>query len=244
MAPLSFLLLLLSYSLGYSWLANQPVFIPRPLNWITNFLKAALPFLLVSPFLNLQSTVLVSGICLALTLLRGFTSAIHQPAHPSVFFGLHLLGGAALALTYSALNSVPANLIRAGFFYATGVSFLWQQHFFKAIIVHLIGILWIFRGGSLFVHAVLGAYALPATGVTSVQLRRGKLIGNLERALIYFLVQTGLPGLIAAVLGIKVVARFRRLEEPAFAENFLIGTLASLLFALAVAFAAKHFSAF
>ncbi len=64
----------------------------------------------------------------------------------------------------------------------------------------------------------------------------GKLISNLERLLIYFFVQVHQPGIITLVVGLKALARFKKLEEQPFAEYFLIGTLAGLMLAVVIAF--------
>lgn len=65
-------------------------------------------------------------------------------------------------------------------------------------------------------------------------LRMGRTIGVLERALgltfILLDAWTGLAGIVAA----KSIARFKDLEQRAFAEYFLVGTLASLLVTAAV----------
>lgn len=70
--------------------------------------------------------------------------------------------------------------------------------------------------------------------VSSSELARGRLIGVLERATALTLVLLGEYGALGLVVAAKALARFRGLEERDFAEYFLIGTLASLLVALAV----------
>jgi hypothetical protein len=77
----------------------------------------------------------------------------------------------------------------------------------------------------------------PGTGgivVPGAELARGRLIGVLERAIALTLVLLGEYGALGLVVAAKALARFRGLEERDFAEYFLIGTLASLLVALAV----------
>ncbi len=70
--------------------------------------------------------------------------------------------------------------------------------------------------------------------VSGAELGRGRIIGVLERALALTLILWGQFGALGLVIAAKALARFRGLEERDFAEYFLIGTLASLLVALAV----------
>ncbi len=79
-----------------------------------------------------------------------------------------------------------------------------------------------------------GGIAVPAA-----ELGRGRLIGVLERAIALTLVLLGQYGALGLVIAAKALARFRGLEERDFAEYFLIGTLASLLVALAVGVGVK-----
>jgi hypothetical protein len=61
---------------------------------------------------------------------------------------------------------------------------------------------------------------------------RGRLIGILERTLVYLFVISGQYGAIAIVIGLKSLARFRELEDRSFAEYFLIGSLLSMAVAI------------
>lgn len=61
----------------------------------------------------------------------------------------------------------------------------------------------------------------------------GRLIGVLERVIIVTLTLLGEYSAIAFVITAKSIARFKRLEtEPGFAEQYLVGTLASVALAL------------
>jgi hypothetical protein len=65
----------------------------------------------------------------------------------------------------------------------------------------------------------------------------GKAIGMLERALVYGAVLVGHPEAAALVVAVKSVARFPDFaHDRKFAEYFLVGTLLSLLVALAVGY--------
>jgi len=61
---------------------------------------------------------------------------------------------------------------------------------------------------------------------------RGRLIGILERTLVYLFVVAGQYGAIAIIIGLKSLARFRDLEDRSFAEYFLIGSLLSIAVAI------------
>ncbi|MEO1196714.1 MAG: hypothetical protein AAFX45_11130 [Pseudomonadota bacterium] len=64
--------------------------------------------------------------------------------------------------------------------------------------------------------------------------RNGRVIGTLERlVLAAALVFQSWP-LVAAVIALKSVARFKALEQKVFAEYFLIGSFFSLLWALLI----------
>lgn len=95
-------------------------------------------------------------------------------------------------------------------------------------------------GGAALVRRVLDLVPVaeaPAPGGIAVpanELSRGLLIGVLERALALTLILIGQFGALGLILAAKALARFRALDDRDFAEYVLIGTLASLLFALAV----------
>jgi len=63
----------------------------------------------------------------------------------------------------------------------------------------------------------------------------GRIIGWIERALIYGAVLLGHPEAAALVVAAKSLARFSEFRDAPFVEYFLIGTLLSIVCALAVA---------
>jgi len=66
-------------------------------------------------------------------------------------------------------------------------------------------------------------------------LRGGAWIGILERAAITASVLTGFPTAIAFVIAVKGLGRYPELKEnPGASERFVIGTLASMLWAAAL----------
>lgn len=62
----------------------------------------------------------------------------------------------------------------------------------------------------------------------------GAMIGNLERMLIFIALLFGETITVVAILSIKAFARYKKIvEDPAFAEYFVIGTMLSILATLA-----------
>lgn len=62
-------------------------------------------------------------------------------------------------------------------------------------------------------------------------LRGGETIGYLERAALIGCILAGQPGGVAVLVAVKGLGRFSELENELARERFLIGTLASLLWA-------------
>lgn len=73
----------------------------------------------------------------------------------------------------------------------------------------------------------------PLSGEETREANIGSLIGKLERILILTLGIIGLYSSIAIVLAAKSLARFKQLEDREFAERYLVGTLISLIVAVA-----------
>jgi hypothetical protein len=84
-----------------------------------------------------------------------------------------------------------------------------------------------------------GTAAAPASGGNASAtriLRGGAIIGVLERLAVCLAILAGQPVAIAYVVAIKGLGRFAELKEtPVAAERFIIGTLASMLWAAGVA---------
>ncbi|HZI97128.1 MAG TPA: hypothetical protein VFD41_06340 [Actinomycetales bacterium] len=66
-------------------------------------------------------------------------------------------------------------------------------------------------------------------------LRGGAWIGALERVGVCVAVLAGSPEAVAVVLAVKGLGRYPELRHPGASERFIIGTLASLLWATAAA---------
>jgi hypothetical protein len=68
----------------------------------------------------------------------------------------------------------------------------------------------------------------------------GKLIGNLERALIFFLVLFNMPSVIGLIAAAKSILRFGEIKTDwKIAEYVLIGTLMSFLIAIVLGYIAR-----
>jgi hypothetical protein len=85
------------------------------------------------------------------------------------------------------------------------------------------------RGGLVLVDRTLRQ--VPVLSATGDNLRTGRIIGVLERLLVFFLVVQGEWGAVGLVVAAKSIIRFKDLDQRNFAEYYLIGTLTSLLLA-------------
>lgn len=93
------------------------------------------------------------------------------------------------------------------------------------------------NGGAAVVGALLHNYALPGgnqdSDDTHHTLRMGRMIGILERMLLLTLVLVNQWGALGLILAAKSLARFKDLDQRPFSEYYLIGTLTSVLIAIA-----------
>jgi hypothetical protein len=97
-----------------------------------------------------------------------------------------------------------------------------------------------FRVGPLVARAEPDAPAVPADPPRLASVARvGATIGVLERLLIVGFVLAGAQAAVGFVIAAKTIARFRQLDDRAFAEYYLLGTLASVSVALASAYVAS-----
>jgi hypothetical protein len=78
-------------------------------------------------------------------------------------------------------------------------------------------------------------HAMSAETTPSIGARAGRYIGFLERSLIVAGLLLSSWDIITAVVALKTVARYKELDEQISAEYFLIGSLASILWAVFVA---------
>lgn len=101
----------------------------------------------------------------------------------------------------------------------------------------------VFGGAALvrfILDGLLGDSSPAATGATLGAA--GRFIGMVERTLMYALVLGGGLSAVGFVLAAKSIARYKELEDRAFAEYYLIGTLASTAIALCAGLAVDWLS--
>jgi hypothetical protein len=87
----------------------------------------------------------------------------------------------------------------------------------------------------------VGRTLSPGEQLTSTEVLRGGLvIGILERTAVVLAILTAQPIAIAYVVAIKALGRYPELKQtPAASERFIIGTLASMLWAAGIGTLAK-----
>ncbi|MBN2356410.1 DUF3307 domain-containing protein [candidate division KSB1 bacterium] len=106
------------------------------------------------------------------------------------------------------------------------------------VYVYLAAVVFLCRGGTCFVRDVLEKVR---NGKPFVQEdNTGRLIGNIERILIFLLIIYNSLAAIGFVLAAKSIARFEELKDKRFAEYYLIGTLSSALLAMVVGWLAVY----
>lgn len=74
-----------------------------------------------------------------------------------------------------------------------------------------------------------------ASASAEEEIRAGRMIGILERTLLFLVLIQGAWGAAGFVIAAKSIVRFRELERRHFAEYYLLGTLASFLGAVVLA---------
>lgn len=156
-----------------------------------------------------------------------------------------LLGIAQLVALSICFGPWTTPLVRAG--WETWVGELSQvsalgravaQSFSPNGLVFLFGLLLAAGEANLFLRWVLGRLQLRPGGggaIDAGEYARGRVIGLLERTLIYFFVLNGHYGAVGFTLAAKAFTRFKELENRSFAEYVLIGTLLSSGLAMAIA---------
>jgi hypothetical protein len=83
----------------------------------------------------------------------------------------------------------------------------------------------------------------PAPPADEGALRAGRFIGVLERSLVLIGIVSARWEVVAGVVALKTVARYKELDDRFNAEYFLIGSLASILWAVLVALGLVLFDA-
>jgi hypothetical protein len=108
----------------------------------------------------------------------------------------------------------------------------------------VLGLLLAANEANLFIRWILNRLQLRPgainAGIDANEYARGRVIGLLERILIYFFVLNGQYGAVGFTLAAKGFTRFKELENRSFAEYVLIGTLLSSGLAMLIAVAIRN----
>jgi hypothetical protein len=111
------------------------------------------------------------------------------------------------------------------------------------LLVYLLGVVVLTAGGNLVCRVALKASGVTpprpapegeAADAAAPTARAGRVIGSLERALILVGLAAGAWEILAAVIALKTVSRFKELDTRLHAEYFLVGSLVSVLWATVV----------
>ncbi len=107
----------------------------------------------------------------------------------------------------------------------------------KPLLTVITGLLCLMRPvGLLIASGEIWDFSKAKTPPDESQQGAGRMIGYLERLIVYFLLLYGQVGAVAFVIASKAVIRFPEIKagQTALAEYFLIGTLLSMAFAFAI----------
>lgn len=121
----------------------------------------------------------------------------------------------------------------------------WEQYvpFYSKILLLLIGGLFSVQVGGYWVGKAIIPFQKSLENNSIGLPSAGRLIGHLERALIYLLVLAGEPQSVGFLMTAKSILRFGEIKEAGQkkeAEYIIIGTLMSFGWALLVAFVIKY----
>ncbi len=145
-------------------------------------------------------------------------------------------------------NSPLLLTVQGGLVFYLGIGFLERIAWLKSLIVWW-GLLLSLNEANIFIRYFFEILKLaprhpdrkPGAPIDVEEYNRGRVIGFLERILIYFFVLNSHWGAIGFIVAAKGITRFRELKERSFAEYFLIGTLLSTILAGLVALLVRFF---
>ncbi|HEY7926997.1 MAG TPA: hypothetical protein VIG86_06195 [Candidatus Dormibacteraeota bacterium] len=208
------------------------------------FMASAAFLLEVSPWLGQSRRRRVLTVVLLAAVAINVAFSQH-PWQAATLLGLSVVF-AATETARLRLQLLAATAIGGPFLLLPDLAGSLGQQFFTpqrgAILLITGGLLVTVFAGSVFVEEVISRIkGLPASSAEAEGLKGapagGKVIGVLERTLVYSAVLLGHPEAVALVVAVKSVVRYPDFaKERSFAEYFLIGSLLSLIFALAVGY--------
>jgi hypothetical protein len=157
-----------------------------------------------------------------------------------VLLGLTAVLGAVLTARGERLPTRWGAAVLAALLAAAGVLAWWGGDASRAVVEvgATAAVLAALTGGGPVATAVLAAADPRAVGVAGGPqdpeiLRGGAWIGALERAVVAGSLLAGSPDGLVVVAAVKGLGRYAELRAPAAAERFIVGTLASGLWAAA-----------
>ena len=176
----------------------------------------------------LATTIVAIALFLALcTALALVTLSMHAPSAPML-----IAAGAVVVSSLVVIAVLP-----------------WNVPVLFGAVLALLGVALATVGGNPFTRWILGLadggrvaegsrggilVELMAEGDEVEILRGGTTIGYLERLGAALGIIAGFPAIIAVIVALKGVGRFTELSTPAARERFIVGTMASLLWACTV----------
>ncbi len=126
----------------------------------------------------------------------------------------------------------------------------WIQHagtFYPRLLIFASGFVLCVRTGAMVMEMAVKPYLAQTQEVRSRHVRGlkngGRIIGQLERAMIFLFVMAGQPGAIGFLIAAKSILRFGEIkdrENLMEAEYIIIGTLMSFLTGLLISYGARY----
>jgi hypothetical protein len=211
-------------------------------SWLVKSLIEIFALGLFEPHLFLIGAGLTS---MALNFAAGFwDQRSHDRNGSRLLFGLMQLG--VLSVWFSAAGGVhfrpELSLVKSWLDSWSALGVETTQLFSATGLKMMLGFLLAANEANLLVRWLLTRLHIkPGATLTMInpaidagEYNRGRVIGLLERVLIYAFVLSGQFGAIGFTLAAKAFTRFKELENRGFAEYVLIGTLLSSSIAMAI----------
>ena len=193
--------------------------------------------LVALPFLTLSALPLIAGLAVSHAAIDRLKAAADRPNRLGPFLAdqaghLAVLGVVCLLWPLSAIWPSSVRPLFEGMVEAwVTIALLAGAYAFNG------------HGGAAIVAAILDRHRLDEVteDITDEERSRGRTIGILERVILLTLVIVGQWGALGFVIAAKSIARFKDLDKRDFSERYLIGTLASVLVAIASGLALRGF---
>ena len=150
---------------------------------------------------------------------------------------------------FSERNSIHFNNQIRSIFYSidqlTVFSFLYSKYRIEKLIIDIFGLLLVSNEMNIVLRTIFSLLGLvinkrsteegvPIININNGDYKSGRIVGILERVLMYIFIINGNISSIAFILTAKSIVRFKELNDKSFAEYFLVGTLLSSLLAIVV----------